>query len=88
MSDSPKRTTSDSLLDLLGFTGFMLVVMAIPLGLVIALAFRYEFQTDWYWATFLGAVLAVETAIVGGVFLGLAAFLERRRRNRRQPIDR
>jgi hypothetical protein len=88
MSDSPKPTKSDVLLNLLIFTGAMMVILAIPTGLEIALVVRYsETRVDWYWAVVSGAVVAIATALVGCIFLGLAAFIEKKRRNRRQPSD-
>ena len=63
-------------------------ILAIPVGIAVVLEARYsETHMDWYWAIIAGAVMAIATALVGSIFLGLVAFLERKRRRHRQPVD-
>jgi MFS family permease len=84
MSDSPKRTTSDSLLGLMDITGFGLVIGAVPLGVTIALEAHYCFRDrdnlEWHWAIILGAAMAIAAALVGSILVGVTQFLYRRRK--------
>jgi hypothetical protein len=82
-------------MDLLALTGFMMVVGAIPWGIMIALLARYtgippgidpSIHIDWSWAIILGVAFTIMSALVGSALLGLVTFLERRQ-NRRRSID-
>jgi hypothetical protein len=79
MSTSSAPTTTDRLLGLLIISGFMLLITAIPLGIFLSLQERYKFGSDWHWAITQGAVMAIATAIVGGLFTGVGEFIVRRR---------
>jgi hypothetical protein len=80
MNASFTPTTSDRLLGLLIITGFMLLLTAIPLGVVISLQEHYKSHSDWRWAITQGVVLTVATAIVVGLFTGAGEFIVQRRR--------
>lgn len=81
-------TTADRLLGLLIITGFMLLITAIPLGIVLSLQAHYKFHSDWGWAITQGAVMAIATAIVGGLFLGIGEFIVQRRRKAQERTER
>ena len=69
----------DRWLGLLIVTGFMLLVTALPLGAVLGLQDHYTFHSGWQSAMTLGVVMAVATAIVGGVFLYTGECIVKRR---------
>jgi hypothetical protein len=83
MSTSLKPSTSDKLLGLMIVTGFMLLLSALPLGLVLSLQDHYKFHSDWHWAIILGVVMTAATAVVGGIFLCTGEFIVQRRRKTR-----
>ena len=80
MSAASKPSTSDKLLGLLIITGFMLLITALPLGIVLCLQNHYKFHSDWRWAIAQGAVMTIATAVVGGMFLCTGEFIVKRRR--------
>ncbi len=79
MSASPKPSTTDKLLGLLIITGFMLLLMALPVGIVLCLQVRYQLHSDWQWAIIHGVVMTMATAVVGGLFLCTGEFIVQRR---------
>jgi hypothetical protein len=83
MSATATPTTTDRLLGLLIITGFMLLITALPSGIVLSLLDHYRFHTDWRWAITQGAVMTIATAIVGGLFLGVGELILQRRRRAR-----
>ena len=83
MSISSKPQASDKLLGLTIITGFMLLLTALPMALVLSLQERYKFHSDWHWAIILGVAMAGATAIAGAIFLCTAELIVRRRRKTR-----
>ncbi len=79
MDAPPKPTTTDRLLGLCIISGFMLLITAIPLGIFVSLQQHYKFDSDWRWAIIQGAVMAVATAVIGGMLTGVGEFIVRRR---------
>jgi hypothetical protein len=79
MKTPAKSFVATGLLRLLLFDGFMMVVLAAPLGLAIALQEHHESRSDWHSAVFDGAVIGIALALIGGVFLGLGALIVKRR---------
>ena len=79
MNASSKPTTTDRLLGLLIISGFMMLITAIPLGIVLSLHEHSKFDSDWRWSITEGAVMTIATAIVGGLFTGVGEFIVRRR---------
>ena len=82
MSTSRKTSTLESILGLMIISGFMLLICALPLGVVVCLQDRYEFHEDWPWAIGLGVVMAGASAIVGGMLFGVGEFVVRRQHMR------
>ena len=58
----------------------MLLLTALPLGVVLCLQDHYKFQTEWRWAITSGVVMTAATAFVGGILLCTGELLVRRRR--------
>jgi hypothetical protein len=87
MSASSKPITPGRLLGLVMFSGFMLVVTALPLGVVLALQARYGFHWGWHWAILWGVVMAIAAAVVGSLFLCAGELIARRGRNDRRKAD-
>jgi hypothetical protein len=79
MSTSPKPSTSDKLLSLMIVAGFMLLLTALPLGLVLSLQEHYKFHSDWRWAIIFGTVMTAATAVIGGTLLCTGELIVRRR---------
>jgi cytochrome c biogenesis protein CcdA len=65
MSDSPNRSNSDILIGLLFSTGIMLVVTALPLGIVFAFQFYHDLHDDLRWAIIGGGIMTIVAAIIG-----------------------
>ncbi|HWQ93239.1 MAG TPA: hypothetical protein VN673_16310 [Clostridia bacterium] len=57
----------------------MLLITAVPLGIVLSLHEHFKFDSDWRWAIIQGAAMAVAAAIVGGVLTGVGESMVRRR---------
>jgi hypothetical protein len=83
MSNSPKSTTAEKLLGLMIITGFILLLVALPMGLVFALQEHYTFHSDWRWAIIVGLVMTTAAAIIGGIFLGVGELIVQRHRKTR-----
>ena len=79
MNARSKPTTTDRLLGLCIISGFMLLTTAIPLGIVVSLQQHHRFDSNWRWAIIQGAVMAVATAVIGGMLTGFGEFIVRRR---------
>jgi hypothetical protein len=77
--ESSKLETRDSagsmIADLIVATGVLILVQAIPLGLLFGVDF---FWGDWYWATVFFVAMTLVTALVGGGLLVFGLFLWRR----------
>ena len=80
MSTILKPSTSDRLLGLMIISGFMLLLTALPLGVVLCLQDHYKFHGEWRWSVTLGVVMTASTAVVGGILLCTGEFLVKRRR--------
>jgi len=79
MSTPFKSSTSDKLLGLLIISGFLMLITALPLGIVMSLQDRYKFHDDWHWAIIWGPSMTIATAIVGGLFTCIGEFIVKRR---------
>jgi hypothetical protein len=86
MSTSSKQRTSDKLLGLLIITGFMLLITALPIGIVLTLQDHYQVHSDWHWAIMQGAVMAIAAAVFGGLFLCIGTLIVNRRRRTRERM--
>ena len=80
MSTPPKASTSDRLLGLLIFTGFMLLISTLPIGILTCLQDHFQSHSDWHWAFALGTVMAVAVAVVGSVLFCIGTLVVIRRR--------
>ena len=85
MNVSPKPGTANRLLGLVIITGFMLVISALPIGLILSLQDHYKFHSDWHWATILGATIAAATVIVGGLLLCTGELVAKRYKKTKAP---
>jgi hypothetical protein len=64
----PPPTITDLVLGQIIMAGAMLIIVAIPVGLVLPLKVHSE-DWDWQWSIILGAVNAIVFATVGGVLV-------------------
>lgn len=80
MSALPKRSNSDILIGLLFSTGIMLVVTALPLGIVFAFQFYHDLQDDSRWAIIGGGIMTIVTALIGFLSYGIGTLIMKRRR--------
>ena len=60
---------------LLFSTGFLMLIGAVPVGLVIAIEEHYQLQSHWPWAMMSAAVFAVPLAATGVLFLLIAKLM-------------
>jgi hypothetical protein len=72
------RRLGEFSLGLLIMTGFMMVLCALPTGLLAA----SRFTPDWYWALIAFLVTTSSVAVVGGLFVGLGSLLNRNHKSR------
>jgi hypothetical protein len=77
MSASSVPTTSERVLGLLIITGFMLLIVAIPLGLVLSLQDHDKFHSDLALAVSLGTLMTAAMPLSAAYFL-VSASLARR----------
>jgi hypothetical protein len=76
-----------TIFDLMIITGFMLVVCAIPVGIVFAIERPPGVQPDLRWEIITGGVMSVATGITGGVFIWIGETVLRRRFKRDQKTS-
>ncbi len=76
-----------TIFDLMITTGFMLVLCAIPLGIVFALERPSGSQPDLRWEIITGSVVSVVMGITGGVFIWIGGAVLRRRFKRDQETS-
>lgn len=80
MNTSRKFKPADKLLGLMIVAGFMLIIAALPFGLVLSLQDHYKFHSDWHWAIVMGIAMTAATAIVGTILLFTGEFIIQRRK--------
>lgn len=78
-ADAAKRPLGSILLGLMCSTGILLLLSALPVGLVLALLTHYCAREGCVAAVLVGGLMAAATAVIGGALLGLGMFLTRRR---------
>jgi hypothetical protein len=71
---------ADVLPGLLFSTGLLMVISALPTGIVTAHQERYQLHSDWHCTIIDSAVMTVAIALVGGLFLLSATLIFGRRR--------
>ena len=82
MSDLPKRSTSDILIGLLFSTGIMLVVTALPLGIVFTFQYYHDLHDDLRWAIIGGGIMTIVTALIGFLSYGIGRLIMKGRRRK------
>jgi hypothetical protein len=81
-----KRPLSNILLGLMCSTGILMLLSALPIGLVIGLQERHRSHLADSEALLVGGLMTAATAVIGGVLLGLGMFIARRRWRRRRSV--
>jgi hypothetical protein len=76
------------LLSLLFSTGFLMVLGALPAGLMVLLEEHYQFRSDWHGATIAAAYMAIPIATIGGLFLAIAALIFKGRGQKSSGISK
>jgi hypothetical protein len=71
-----QRSVGSTITDLMAATGVLILIEAIPLGLLFGADF---FWGDWYWAAVFFAAMTLAAAVVGGALLAIGIFLSRKR---------
>jgi len=80
MSTASQPTTPDRLANLMIAASIMLLVTALPMGVVICLQCRGEIHTEWSSAITFGVVMAVAMALISGALRCTGVFLIKRRK--------
>jgi hypothetical protein len=73
---------------LLFSTGFLMVIGALPAGLMILLEDHYQFHSDWHGATIAAAYRAIPVATTGGLFLCGATLIFKCRAKKTSEISK
>jgi hypothetical protein len=75
----------DRWLGLMLMVGFMLVISALPVGVVLSLH-DYKANRDWQWAIILGVAMAGAAAVVGSLLLSVSVLIGKRQaKNQERP---
>lgn len=68
------------------FAGVMLVLLAIPEGIVFAFQSHYEFQADGRWEIISGGAMLLAMLVTGGLFVLIGGLMVRRRQKERDKL--
>jgi len=79
MNPKTPRSRSNIIVSLMGSTGIMLLLCAIPAGLPFFLMFRYQSHFDIGVAALAGVSMTLSAGILGSVLLWLCIRLSKRR---------
>jgi len=74
-----KRPLGNSLLGLMCSTGILMLLSALPVGIVLTLLTHYCAHEGRVEAVLVGGLMAAATTVIGGALLGLGMFITRRR---------
>jgi hypothetical protein len=85
MKPPVKRSKTDLVLNLMIFSGMMLIVTALPVGLVMTLQFYAQFHAALRDAAWAGAIMTALIAVTGGTLLPLGMYLLKRHKRSLSP---
>jgi hypothetical protein len=85
-ADAAKRPLGSILIGLMCSTGILMLISALPVGIVLTLLTRYGVHADRVEAALVGGLMTAATAILGGALLGLGMFITSRRWRKRGSV--
>jgi amino acid transporter len=86
MSATPKRSNRNILLGLMIASGFMLVVTALPVGVMMTWQGFHDAHLGWHWAIIGGIVMTIAIGGLGSLFICVGHFIVKRHRRKQERM--